>query len=179
MQNMSFDPYFMVHWTSLWIPSHIFLISFIMWHFFFFFQIKSVDLKTSICKTVIGPETDSDGVIKFQLNEPGGLCVSQDKVYIADTNNHHIRVLDLKTQSISSVSKLFRNIVSHFMRCFYKAFWWWIDYQKWSSQIFNVYSCFLGKFWKFVYFQLIFDKDQIIEISRKADIQAMTESNTL
>ncbi|XP_071170103.1 NHL repeat-containing protein 2-like [Mytilus edulis] len=72
-------------------------------------KIKSVDLKTSICKTVIGPETDSDGVIKFQLNEPGGLCVSQDKVYIADTNNHHIRVLDLKTQSISSLPVIFPN----------------------------------------------------------------------
>ncbi|XP_076105032.1 NHL repeat-containing protein 2-like [Mytilus galloprovincialis] len=70
-------------------------------------KIKSVDLKTSICKTVIGPETDGDDVIKFQLNEPGGLCVSQDKVYIADTNNHHIRVLDLKTQSISTLPVIF------------------------------------------------------------------------
>ncbi|XP_052102272.1 NHL repeat-containing protein 2-like [Mytilus californianus] len=70
-------------------------------------KIKSVDLKTSICTTVIGPETDGDGVIQFQLNEPGGLCVSLDKVYIADTNNHQIRVLDLKTQSISNLPVIF------------------------------------------------------------------------
>ncbi|XP_063433983.1 NHL repeat-containing protein 2-like [Mytilus trossulus] len=70
-------------------------------------KIKSIDLKTSICKTVIGLETNNDGVIKFQLNEPGGLCVSQDKVYIADTNNHQIRVLDIKTLSISTLPVIF------------------------------------------------------------------------
>ena len=41
----------------------------------------------------------------FQLNEPGGLCVGtdQNKLYIADTNNHSVKVLDFRTAMITEV----------------------------------------------------------------------------
>ena len=35
--------------------------------------------------------------------EPGGLAVLGDKLYIADTNNHLIRVADLKTREVTTL----------------------------------------------------------------------------
>lgn len=41
----------------------------------------------------------------FQLSEPGGLSISvdQSKLYIADTNNHSIKVLNFTSSSIIEV----------------------------------------------------------------------------
>jgi len=36
--------------------------------------------------------------------EPGGLAVAADKLYVADTNNHAIRVVDLKTKQTKTFS---------------------------------------------------------------------------
>ena len=36
--------------------------------------------------------------------EPGGLTIAGDKLYVADTNNHAIRVLDLKTKETKTLS---------------------------------------------------------------------------
>ncbi len=45
-----------------------------------------------------------DGGRKLALfNEPGGLNIAQGKLYIADTNNHAIRVADLTTQEVSTL----------------------------------------------------------------------------
>lgn len=40
------------------------------------------------------------------FNEPGGLCVEENGslLYVADTNNHQIKVLDLETKIVSPVS---------------------------------------------------------------------------
>jgi hypothetical protein len=35
--------------------------------------------------------------------EPGGLTVAKGKLYVADTNNHAIRVVDLKTKQVSTL----------------------------------------------------------------------------
>ena len=35
--------------------------------------------------------------------EPGGLAVANDKLYVADTNNHAIRVVDLKTKQTKTL----------------------------------------------------------------------------
>lgn len=57
-----------------------------------------------------------------RLCEPGGLCVSGDGdlLYIADTNNHSIKVLDLNTQTLSKLQLQFPgpkevhdNIITH------------------------------------------------------------------
>ncbi|HKP12219.1 MAG TPA: NHL repeat-containing protein, partial [Blastocatellia bacterium] len=39
-----------------------------------------------------------DGERAAKFDEPGGLSVAGDKLYVADTNNHAIRVVDLKTR---------------------------------------------------------------------------------
>ncbi|HEX8834269.1 MAG TPA: thioredoxin-like domain-containing protein [Abditibacteriaceae bacterium] len=38
-----------------------------------------------------------------QFYEPGGISLSGNKLFIADTNNHAIRVLDLRTKSVSTL----------------------------------------------------------------------------
>ena len=35
--------------------------------------------------------------------EPGGLSVAGDKLYVADTNAHRIRVVDLKTKAVTTL----------------------------------------------------------------------------
>ncbi|MBM4067017.1 MAG: hypothetical protein FJ266_15510, partial [Planctomycetes bacterium] len=35
--------------------------------------------------------------------EPGGLCFASNKLYVADTNNHAIRVVDMKTKEVSTL----------------------------------------------------------------------------
>ena len=67
-------------------------------------QIKLIDLKSATSKTLVGPAA-LEGIIQCQLHEPGGLCVvGNNKVYIADTNNHGIKMLHLDSRSIERVS---------------------------------------------------------------------------
>ncbi|RUS85841.1 hypothetical protein EGW08_006393 [Elysia chlorotica] len=70
-------------------------------------KIKCVDLNTGVCETLAGTGspgvTVNQGDLKLcQFNEPGGLSSDADKklIYIADTNNHAIKVLDLEKKSL-------------------------------------------------------------------------------
>ncbi|KAL8563259.1 hypothetical protein ACOMHN_046842 [Nucella lapillus] len=76
-------------------------------------KIKCVDIQTKQCSTVLGaglpgPVAGGDGA-DVRFNEPGGLCVDEKKqlVYIADTNNHCIRILDWKTKTVSELPVVF------------------------------------------------------------------------
>lgn len=76
-------------------------------------KIKVADVKTKDCRTLI--ETGKLGTNKgdnwseFELSEPGGLCVDQKNrlVYIADTNNHRIVVVDTDSQKCSNLPIIF------------------------------------------------------------------------
>jgi hypothetical protein len=37
------------------------------------------------------------------FNEPGGLSIAAGKMYIADTNNHRIQVVDMKTKEATTL----------------------------------------------------------------------------
>jgi DNA-binding beta-propeller fold protein YncE len=50
-----------------------------------------------------GKPGQADGS-KPSFYEPGGLAVTTDKLYVADTNNHAIRVVDLKTKETKTLS---------------------------------------------------------------------------
>lgn len=65
----------------------------------FCLQLKFVDISRKLCTTVVG--TDDD----VKLDEPGGICVEEGSgvAYIADTNNHIIRILNLKDRTFSQV----------------------------------------------------------------------------
>ena len=52
----------------------------------------------------IGAPGHEDGAGALaQFHEPAGLSVARGKLYIADTNNHAIRVADLETQEVSTL----------------------------------------------------------------------------
>lgn len=74
-----------------------------------FIQVKCVDIHSKICTTVLGTgvpgNSGGDYPGSGQLNEPGGLCVASegDAIYIADTNNHCIKILDWKDKSVKQV----------------------------------------------------------------------------
>ena len=52
-----------------------------------------------------GKRGNSDGVLaKAEFNEPAGLVQLGDKMYVADTNNNAIRVIDVKAGSVSTLT---------------------------------------------------------------------------
>ncbi|HLY12054.1 MAG TPA: thioredoxin-like domain-containing protein [Planctomycetota bacterium] len=67
-------------------------------------KIKTVDPKTRTVRTFLG-----DGKKGYQdgprprFHEPNGLAGWGDKLFIADTNNHAIRVCDLKTGNVTTL----------------------------------------------------------------------------
>ncbi|KAG1954920.1 NHL repeat-containing protein 2 [Pimephales promelas] len=70
-------------------------------------KIKVVDPKTKQCRLLAGTGKAGNGIgpgfLESSFNEPGGLCVGEGGklLYVADTNNHHIKVLDLETKTVS------------------------------------------------------------------------------
>lgn len=63
-------------------------------------KIKIIDPKNQTSKTYAGIGTHglTDGdPFSAQFNEPSGLTILGDQLYVADTNNHQIRVIDLQT----------------------------------------------------------------------------------
>ncbi|MDA1092483.1 MAG: hypothetical protein O3A25_04325 [Acidobacteria bacterium] len=40
---------------------------------------------------------------RARFYEPGGLAVAGDRLFVADTNNHAVRAVDLKTAAVSTV----------------------------------------------------------------------------
>jgi DNA-binding beta-propeller fold protein YncE len=67
-------------------------------------KIKTVDPKTRAVKTFLGDGKKGieDGA-KPRFHEPNGISGYGDKLFIADTNNHAIRVCDLKTGAVSTL----------------------------------------------------------------------------
>jgi DNA-binding beta-propeller fold protein YncE len=68
-------------------------------------KIKELDPKTRSVKTLFGTGKpgQSDGASP-SFYEPGGLSEANDKLYAADTNNHAVRVVDLKTKQVSTLN---------------------------------------------------------------------------
>ena len=72
------------------------------------FQIKLIDPTKKMCTTFLGtgkPGASSEQETHF--NEPGGVCVSPDgqQLFVADTNNHVIRVVELESKKVMQVNK--------------------------------------------------------------------------
>jgi thiol-disulfide isomerase/thioredoxin len=69
-------------------------------------KIKQVNPQTGKCETILGDGTsghqNGQGV-QSKFSEPGGLSVTSDRLFIADTNNHAIRQVDLATLTVSTV----------------------------------------------------------------------------
>lgn len=67
-------------------------------------KIKQLDPKKDTVKTLFGTGKpgQADGA-SASFYEPGGLALANDKLYVADTNNHAIRVVNLKTKRTSTL----------------------------------------------------------------------------
>ena len=67
-------------------------------------KIKQLDAQKRSVKTLrgTGKPGQKDG-LSPTFYEPGGLSIANDQLYIADTNNHAIRVVDLKTRETSTL----------------------------------------------------------------------------
>ena len=68
-------------------------------------KIKELDPKSRAVKTFLGKgkpgQTDGTSAAFY---EPGGLSVADGKVYVADTNNYAVRIVDLKTKQTSTLN---------------------------------------------------------------------------
>jgi sugar lactone lactonase YvrE len=62
-------------------------------------KIKAIDVETRACRTVAGNgkagKKDAADGIDAEFNEPGGIWAAARQLYVADTNNHAIRVVEL------------------------------------------------------------------------------------
>lgn len=67
-------------------------------------KIKRIDPETRRSSTFLGDGEEGwrDGT-DARFYEPGGVSVTAEKLYIADTNNHVIRVADLQTKEVSTL----------------------------------------------------------------------------
>lgn len=69
-------------------------------------KIKRINPKTEESATFLGGSEAGwqDGVgQEALLNEPGGLSISDGKIYIADTNNHVVRVADIESREVTTL----------------------------------------------------------------------------
>jgi thiol-disulfide isomerase/thioredoxin/sugar lactone lactonase YvrE len=68
-------------------------------------KIKSIGIDTRASGTFAGTGeggfADGDAE-EARFDEPGGLSLAAGKLYVADTNNHAIRVIELRTQQVST-----------------------------------------------------------------------------
>lgn len=67
-------------------------------------KIKQLDPQTGVVKTFVGTgkSGQADGE-KAAFYEPGGLSVANGKLFIADTNNHAVRTVDLRTKQATTL----------------------------------------------------------------------------
>jgi DNA-binding beta-propeller fold protein YncE len=69
-------------------------------------RIKRLDPRSRRVSTFAGtgrPGHQDGPAAKAQFYEPGGLTVAGDRLYVADTNNHAVRVIDLRTGDIRTL----------------------------------------------------------------------------
>ncbi|MEE8046772.1 MAG: thioredoxin-like domain-containing protein [Dehalococcoidia bacterium] len=69
-------------------------------------KIKSVAIGTLQTRTIAGSGENghSDGKLAAaKFSEPAGLAVVGNRIYVADTNNHKIRVIDLDAESVTTL----------------------------------------------------------------------------
>ncbi len=66
-------------------------------------KVKVCDPKTAVVETFLGDGEAGDSDDPVRLHEPGGLSAANGKLYVADTNNHKIKVVDLATKTVKTL----------------------------------------------------------------------------
>ena len=67
-------------------------------------KVKVCDVKNRAVKSLIGSRTPGDSDNPPQFYQPGGLSATDSRLYVADTNNHKIKVVDLKTNAVTTLT---------------------------------------------------------------------------
>ena len=67
-------------------------------------KIKRVDPRENTAQTFLGDGQSGDRLDPPRFSEPAGLSVAADTLYVADTNNHQIRKVDLRTGRVESLT---------------------------------------------------------------------------
>ncbi len=70
-------------------------------------RIKRLDPRTRRVTTFAGtgrPGHQDGPAAKAQFYEPGGLTIAGDRLYVADTNNHAIRAIDLRSTDVTTLA---------------------------------------------------------------------------
>jgi DNA-binding beta-propeller fold protein YncE len=66
-------------------------------------KIKEIDVAARSCRTLAGSggggAEDSEAPLEATFNEPAGITAAFGKLYVADTNNHCIRIIDLANKN--------------------------------------------------------------------------------
>jgi len=66
-------------------------------------KIKQIEPKTGAVQTFLGQNSGWRDGIEPLFAEPGGLSAAEKKLFVADTNNHAIRVIDLSTKNTTTL----------------------------------------------------------------------------
>jgi hypothetical protein len=69
-------------------------------------KIKRLDRQSGQVQTLAGtgePGLQDGAAAQAQFYEPGGLSSAHGRLYIADTNNHRVRVVDMATRTVSTL----------------------------------------------------------------------------
>ncbi|XWX03383.1 thioredoxin-like domain-containing protein [Aggregatilineales bacterium SYSU G02658] len=69
-------------------------------------RIKQIDTSTDVTTTLfgVGAGFRDGGAEVAQFHEPGGISYANGRLYVADTNNHAVRVIDLERMDVSTVT---------------------------------------------------------------------------
>ncbi len=68
-------------------------------------KLKELDPKTRTAKAFLGTgKPGQSDIAAPSFYEPGGLSVANGRLYVADTNNHAVRVIDLETKKTSTLN---------------------------------------------------------------------------
>jgi thiol-disulfide isomerase/thioredoxin len=66
-------------------------------------KLKLLDPESLRCETYLGDGQPGKEDQPPRFDEPAGLCVAGDLLFVADTNNHAIRIVDLKTKAVRTL----------------------------------------------------------------------------
>jgi len=66
-------------------------------------RIKICEPRSRSVKAFVGSHTPGDSDEPPHFYEPGGLSATADRLYVADTNNNKVRVVDLKTDKVKTL----------------------------------------------------------------------------
>ena len=67
-------------------------------------KIKIIDLTKRTSQTLVGTGQPGASDSPAQFDEPAGITYASGKLFVADTNNHLIRTVDLKTKQVATLA---------------------------------------------------------------------------